>query len=82
MMTLIRIVFLFLTLPKRWILQKYRITQSKFTLSYFTFGQRLYIKISTFLLSTLNLVINKLLLSDRKKLGSKLAFQIILFNAI
>jgi hypothetical protein len=37
MMTLIRIVFLFLTLlfPKRWISQKYRITQSKFTLSYF-----------------------------------------------
>jgi hypothetical protein len=37
MITLIRIVFLFLTLlfPKRWISQKYRITQSKFTLSYF-----------------------------------------------
>jgi hypothetical protein len=37
MMTLLRIVFLFLTLlfPKRWISQKYRITQSKFTLSYF-----------------------------------------------
>jgi hypothetical protein len=48
----------------------------------FYFGQRLYIKISTFLLSTLNLVINKLLLSDRKKLGSKLVFQIILFNAV
>jgi hypothetical protein len=37
MMTFIRIVFLFLTLlfPKRWISQKYRITQSKFTLSHF-----------------------------------------------
>jgi hypothetical protein len=34
MMTFIRIVFLFLTLlfPKRWISQKYRITQSKFIL--------------------------------------------------
>jgi hypothetical protein len=31
---------------------------------------------------TLNLVINKLLLSNRKKLGYKLVFQIILFNAI
>jgi hypothetical protein len=51
MMTLITIVFLFLTFlfPKRWISQKYRITQSKFTLSYFilvndctltTFGQK------------------------------------------
>jgi hypothetical protein len=37
MMTLTRIVFLFLTLlfPKKWISHKYRITQSKFTLSYF-----------------------------------------------